>query len=523
MNAQIYRMAIVHHEVYALFLVISILIILNLKHLKNELSSVKKKTWIMLALISMVALVVRMNVLHAHLIYQDEPYYGAVAKNMLLYNNAAITYYNGLNQLKFLELTKNYMGWSFILSIGYFLFGIKDLVAVYFTSVLGAMTIPFIFVLSQLLFNKSKVSLLAALFFSTLPMHIFWSSTSVASIAGFLLVMLILITLILYTRTLDNKLNLLIVVLLMFSIQVRPENVLLIPIIWMSYFIFIERFRSRARLNLWGPWILFIFLLIIYIPQLNQMFGYIGTFYSSSVNDVNISISIMPLLIEYNQNQPLYMLIFLAIGLVHALKRYRKETLFLGALYLITPGFFILWQGWETYRYFFINYYCIILLQSTGMYFVYNKLRKMKRIVGLSFIILIVALSVFFSYGDTMSYYNTRTINQYQLLTRVPAMIEDDLDENCYVVTNDEDAFTLAGGSLLKVMMLKDIKISIERRIKDISCLMYFEGLICNKPSAKNRDAKKCIEIYDYFSLEHYKAYSLIEARYNLYRLKLKK
>jgi hypothetical protein len=308
----------------------------------------------------------------------------------------------------------------------------------------------------------------------------------------------------------------------MFTIQIRPENILLIPTVWILYFIFIRKFRQKINIGFWIPWFIFIILFMIYIPQLNQMFGYIGSFYSSSIENINIKIDLMTLFVKYNLNQPLYMVIFLLIGLRQAFRNYKKETLFLGILYLATPVFFILWQGWDTYRYFFINYFCILSLQSMGVLFVYNKLRRKKKIIALVFALIVLVSMIAYAYSDINNYYLQKGVNKYILSTRVPAMIEADIDDNCYVITNDEDSVTLTSGSLLKVMVLKDIRISIKKRIKDIDCLMYFEGIICTRPSVKQEEAKKCTEIHNYFNLEYYKEYNSPEANYKLYKLELK-
>ena len=183
----------------------------------------------------------------------------------------------------------------------------------------------------------------------------------------------------------------------------------------------------------------------------------------------------------------------------------------------------MIWPGWENNDYyFFSSIFCLLLLQSAGVIFSYDLLKTKSRIIAKAFMLIILLLMIFFSYKISVRYYNSYSIDRYVLLTRVPSMIESDIDDKCYVITNNEDAVTLTGGSLLKVMVISNIKYSIKTVSRKAGCLLYFDGLICTRSLVEKGQSNKCTEIYKYFNLNQYKSYNYKGFEFTLYQLTLK-
>jgi 4-amino-4-deoxy-L-arabinose transferase-like glycosyltransferase len=209
--------SLIPFEIYILFITILFFSFKEIRPIK-----INKK----LILLFVIALVVRMSVLHTHLIYLDEPAYSVVGKNMLLYNKAAQDVYLG-STVDF-KSTKTYPGWSFVLSIAYFLFGISDKVAINLTALIGSLTVFLVFILSKRLFMKESIALWSVFIFALLPLHVIWSAASDTIIFAIFLTLLLLII----------RDKLLTALLFGFLIQTRPDYIFIFPLILLYWFLF---------------------------------------------------------------------------------------------------------------------------------------------------------------------------------------------------------------------------------------------------------------------------------------------
>jgi hypothetical protein len=76
------------------------------------------------------------------------------------------------------------IGWPFLISLGFFFFGVDNTVALNMATILGSLTVANIFLLSHILFNNKWISIGSALLFSLFASHIRWSATAESNIAG---------------------------------------------------------------------------------------------------------------------------------------------------------------------------------------------------------------------------------------------------------------------------------------------------------------------------------------------------
>jgi NADH:ubiquinone oxidoreductase subunit K len=267
----------IHIELLFLLFAIFLLLALNIKTIKKQFISIKKKTWLILIIIFLFALFFRFEGEHNHFIFYDENYLNTIGRNILLYNTAGQCNYASFTSNKLLcNIIHPFTGWSVIMFVIYFLLGVSESISLYFTSFIGSLTIILVFLFSYLLFKKESNSLVAAFLFAISITHITWSKSSISNIISIFLILLLFIIVLIYCKENTKKLNFLVVLIIIYSIQTRIENLIYILIIFLIYFIFNKKILHQiTSLNFLKPWGLFVILLPFYITQMiSILFAY---------------------------------------------------------------------------------------------------------------------------------------------------------------------------------------------------------------------------------------------------------
>ena len=175
------------------FLLFLILIYLNWRYIKKFLLEIDKKTWILLAIIFIFVLSIRIFIpAHHHLMYIDEAWYMEAGKDMLQTGNQG-------------DYPKS-IGWPFILTIVFGIFGINNWVALYASTLFGALTIFAMFFMSFIITKRKDLSLISALLFSLFPVHIMWSASAETNITSLFFILLTIFFCFLYYQNKKNSL-----------------------------------------------------------------------------------------------------------------------------------------------------------------------------------------------------------------------------------------------------------------------------------------------------------------------------
>ncbi|UZE93286.1 MAG: glycosyltransferase family 39 protein [Candidatus Nealsonbacteria bacterium] len=206
------------------------LFVINLKDILSPFKKISKKTWSILLLIFIIGFCLRNSQywLGPHtdgFVFQESANYwlnqGEFVKCCALGNIKNCLLYE---QVLFLA------GYPFLISLVSILFGFHSLNGPIISAVLGSLTIIIIFLISYLIFNK-KVGLYASLIFSLLPLNIIHSQTGSSRPTYLFFVGLTILFYFIALRA--NKLSLwiLTVLSLSYSIYVRQENYILLPLL----------------------------------------------------------------------------------------------------------------------------------------------------------------------------------------------------------------------------------------------------------------------------------------------------
>ena len=134
-------------------------------------------------------------------------------------------------------------------------------------------------------------------------------------------------------------------------------------------------------------------------------------------------------------------------------------------------------------------------------------------------ILLIIATSLFSSYFIGKPYWKFLNENEYILSTRIPGWIQEDVGEECYITTTYNDAMILTSGTFLKVILTHDLRYINKNKLKEIDCLMYYEGMACNGIIPNTNE---CTFVHNKFNLSLYKKYTYGASIYRLYNVSIK-
>ena len=239
------------------FVLLIIFIFLNSRQLKDFFKKIPREIWIFLFIIFALGLIVRLFLLPHYHFMTDDWYYMQAGKDMLL-TGSQFSYSRSI-------------GWPFILAVSFGIFGISHWVALYASSILGALTIFNVFFLTFLISKNKNLSLISAGLFSLLPSHLQWSGNAETDVPSIFFITLSLFFCFLYYRKKENSLLWLSLISLAFAVQFRPENYILPVLFLLGFFIFKIDFFKKINFKFILPWTL---LIVLSFPNLIQVLDF---------------------------------------------------------------------------------------------------------------------------------------------------------------------------------------------------------------------------------------------------------
>ena len=536
----LHQLNTIFHDKIPLFILINfimliILIYFNRDYIKKFLLKINKRTWYILVLIFFIALMIRIFIPpHAHIIYMDEQLYMEAGKNMLQ---------TGSQGESFLES----IGWPFILSIAFGIFGISNWVALYASTLLGALTIFNIFFLTFIITQRKNLSLMSALLFSLFPAHIVWSGSAKPNVASLFFITLTIFFCFLYYKNKRNSLLWLALISFAFASQFRRENYIFLLLFLFGCFIYHKKFFKNINFKFILPWLVLIVLssanfIQVLDKQLSINFVELETsgkqtganwsFNNLIYNSLNYGIYIFN-----SEFQPLLFTFLFVIGAIYMLFKQRKEALFLTAwfslLWLIyffsqfqiTGGTPILGKT----RYFMTFYPITIIFAIYGILLIKNlisskiKNSKIKKtILILIMIILMISFIPHTIKASTWFDFKELIIAQ-GLETKIPELAEKDIPSDCIIVA--VMPIVLESTTNLKVIEIDYFleQKSLQKEIfNKTNCILFFEDVYCLYFCCSDRtdeDREQCQNIKENYDLEPYKSYTEAHMKYTFYKI----
>ena len=506
------------------FILLIVMIYLNKEYIRKLLLKIDRKTWFFLVLIFMMALLIRIFIPpHQHIMYIDEAWYMEAAKNML--QTGSQNYYI------------RSIGWPFILTIAFGIFGISNWVALYASTVLGALTIFNVFLLTFIITKHKSASLISALLFSFFPAHIRWSASAESIVPSLFFITLTLFFCFLYYTNKTKSLLWLSLISMAFAIQFRPENVVYPVLFLFGCILFDKKFFKKIDIKFVLPFL--VLLLLSFANFTQDLDFYLSTDWTEDDSNgelVGDNFGFQNLVLnssEYgkylfnNELQPVIFTFLFIIGLLYMFHKQKRESLFLlGWFCLLWFVYFFSYQtaGGGTHYMaktkFFVSFYPITV--SWGVYgillikdFLSTKIKspKVKKLI-LSLVIVLFAIS-FIPYSIKASTWFADPA--HKLETKIPELVEKDIPHDCVIIANYPTILkSTTDFQVIDVKLFLDNRQNQEKIFSNTDCVLFFEDLTCE---LWEFEGKQCKKIKDNFLINEFISYEEKDVKYTFYKI----
>lgn len=513
----------IYYAVLFNFLLLLVFIAINWKYFTAFFVKIDKKTWFLLFLIFISCFLIRAFVFsNQHLLYVDEALYMEAGKDMLQTNH--------------LGAYEKSIGWPFILRLVFGLFGISNWVALYTSTLLGALTVFPLFLLAFAITKRKDISFVFILLFSLNPNHIIWSSSAATNVPSLFFISLSLFFCFLYYKHQKNSLLWLSLLGLSFTAQFRPENYSLILLFVIGCFMYIKNLSAKIDLKSILPFFVIIALSFANLVQvMDHMTStnwiesdtggrQVGSNWSAS-NLAQNSLT-YGLMLFNGEQHPIMISVLLIVGLFFMFREHKKESLFL----LIWMVFYwlIYFSSWfQTTggkdRLFLSFSPAILIFASYGLFSISRQLilsfKKdwLKKVILPVFTILVMFLYIPYLMTATQTYYNFS--NERLLETKIPELAEKDIPKDCIIIT--KYPVILTSTTDLTVVSIDDVlkQPQIQETVFNNNCVLFFEDYTCLSWRGNTALEEKCNKIKATFLLEPFKVYLEEDIQYTFYKV----
>ena len=495
------------------FIMLIVLVYFNRKYLKNFFLKIDKKTWVLLFLVFIFALSLRIFLpSHHHRMWTDEAVYMETGKNILQ------TFSQGSYSRS--------IGWPFLLSIIFGIFGVSNWAALYTSTILGTLTIFNIFFLTFIITKQKYLSLISALIFSLFVAHIVWSASAETNVPSLFFATLTLFFSFLYYRLKKISLLWLALVSLAFTAQIRPENYIFPVLFLFGCILFDKQFFRKINFKFILPWLI---LLLLSSPNLvvnlhthtstnfieNDTQGMmVGNNFGIS-NLINNSLTFGKYVFNTEFQPVLVTFLFLA-GLIYMFYKAKKEAVFLITWFCFL--WFVYFFSWfqtlgggtdlfSKTRFFMMFYPITVIFMGYGILLIKNKVPEkikkfqLKKKIFLATALMIVIFSIPYLIKNDLMFYSSA----HRLETRIPELAEKDIPNNCIIIANHPEI--LKSTTNLNAINIDDFLINPDNIFNNTSCLLFFEDYYCLDFDSHN-SKEKCKTIKNRYKMQIYKIYN---------------
>jgi len=239
--------------------------------LKKLFGDVSGDTWRILFLLVFLGLLARLVMVpHVHRILYDEDIYMQIAYTLPQEKKAVFCDYYSQGECLDGFLNKEPNAFPHIMSFLYIFMGAGETPGYFLAALASMLSIPLIFYLTYLMWRNERQALFAAFVLSVLPVHLVWSASVSTEVFFVFMALATLVAFKAYTLGKGKKLLGLGVALLAYTIQVRPESGLIIPVVGVLLIVNLNKiWRRLLEPKSMGLWIVF---LILVTPHLTHMY-----------------------------------------------------------------------------------------------------------------------------------------------------------------------------------------------------------------------------------------------------------
>lgn len=185
-------------------------------------------------------------------IYYDEHIYQGVGQNLSdtrlaqMCHDGIVEY--GVLQCARGEYNKDPNGYPYLLSVGYRLFGVSELVAHRLNALCAVAAVWAAFLAGALLFGRSDAGVYAAMVLALVPQQVVWSHTAAVEPSAALMAAVAVAAAVAHARLQTTRTLFWMASAIVFAVQFRMEAALVVPLAGLALLVLAPRELPRARL-----------------------------------------------------------------------------------------------------------------------------------------------------------------------------------------------------------------------------------------------------------------------------------
>ena len=505
-----------------LFFLTFILFIIFLFLSRKEIARLIRGSDLRLAIIVfLVALIVREIVPpKTTRLFFDEDIYLDMAKQIVTHFSSCLCDYGDRFSCFKCELMKWSVGHPFLISLAFFIFGIKEEVARHLTIFISSVSTIFVYFSSYLLFRNNRKAFFSSLILALLPVHILWSPTLAADVTFSFFVSFLFFFIALSSNTKNLKIHTISLLSLVLAVQAKTEGIILIFLYFLSHFIlnkkYLLMFYSRKYLYSLSFSFLLLsayFLHLFYAWKVDT-WGSTGekmsleyfkqNFYPNAGFWFEIAKKNEKWVYEGKQlYHPVPFTILAILGACYLLVKNHRLFLFFTiwflSLFLLYSSFYAgsVYYGVDV-RYVLVQFIPFSFLSGFGAFFLSEMLSKIIDNRVALFLVLMLLLSVFIPYISKMSMSEENIEESYgaRLYRKAAISFASEYPHDCYFISHVSSLYSWLGKRHLQIWYVYEP--NFEEIVRD-ECVIFDEGYWC---AIGVTESKSCLEFENRYNLE---------------------
>ena len=508
------------------FLLIIIGLIINFgifKKIFTQLLSKKKIFWL-LTICLIGVLFSAFFPKRTHRIYYDEDIYLHIAQNLNYERKAQMCNYgtNEYGEFKCFqgEYNKEPYGYPYIVSLMFRIFGCNEIAAHILNNIIYGFSILVIFLIVFTLFESVTTAFYSSLIFLLIPQNLIWSNTASVELSASFFTGFALFILFLYLKERKTTLLFLTFVILPFSVQFRPESILVLFLVFFSIlFIGFNALKMPVFYGMGGM------LFLALIPHLFHLYAVRGEPWGSieakfGLKYIAYNLKTNVFFYLDNHEFPLLFTILAILGLLTAIGW--KKKIIVSMWFLLFWGIFIpFYAGSYQYgadvRFSLVSYMPLAIFSGLGIEWTLKKLKKGSNNKWSQFIPIVIVGFTFLSFlpfiqSTGEEAWGARADHLYA------KKFSELLPKNSLILTHNPNMFLLWGKSAAQTSLVFNNPAFVENVFERFGGGIYFHyNFWCNVNDPHQNQF--CQNILDRFETQLIKEYHERNYRFALYKV----
>lgn len=547
------------------FVLIIITFVLSFDDIRKRFK-VKRSTWIMLILIFLLGISLRIMIPVYFTSYMDEYAHINTGKNIATHGRAEIFYGYSDFERRDYGLFNEPAGFPYVVGLFFLFMGASEGSAYAVNIIMGSLLSVIIFFFCFLLFRNEKTGLYGAFLVSVSPLYILLCRNVEPDTVSAFFILLTFISFLLFFKIRNLKTGVLATSMLAFSMSIKQENIVLMPLVLLLAILFVDLKSIRHSIKNYKFWFLVAILIILVTPHIFHLSLelYPPLFYGKAtatgvggqlinIGNVGINAQVLNKAMQ-GSFYPLLVNLFLLIGVVYVFKKHRKAGVFLMIFFFSYMFVYLAYSAKIVEKYLITSFVPLICFAGIGIYavekFAVSRMQGIDRegvinfIIPLAMVVVLFLSSVPYFYEIreeakplSLGHGHPRNLIYYEESEAI-GLIDKELGP-CYLAVEEPIIFSATDLKVMRTRLVLSSPQIVKNIIDSGSCIFYFEDLYCTDfysfgkrcgienesfescEELRQEVVSRCGEMHEKYELQPYLEYEFDNFTFTVYNISM--